>query len=371
MKILLVITHGNIGGATNMVCELARGFRAAGHDVTVGFGEGAYLEGKLAGSGASILRFPHLRRTRNPISLLLFIDEMRRVVAQGHFDVVQCNSSNTLPGLLGVKLARRATRTVFTVHGLSMLSKNHGASALAQWAYRIFFRFFLLFVDIPVFVSRRDLAEARALNLVRNGEVIHNGIDPSKIEFLPAAEARRELGRMAGRTLEGTFLIGSIGRLSPEKNYEFVIHAVPDILKIKKDALFMVIGEGKERDMYTDAARKERVADRVLLPGEVADAARYLRAFDLFLLPSRFEGLPVTVIECLMARVPVIASDVGGNREILPASSLYPLDDRKEFLRAFKEMVRNPEVFLPSPDHREEFASRRMIEHYLTLFRQG
>lgn len=368
MKILLVITHGNVGGATNFVLELARDLKTRGEKVTVAFGHGAYLEEQLRKAAVPVHHFHNLKRTHNPFSLFLFINEIRRFTAKERFDVVQFNSSNTLPGALGVKFAARSMRTVFTVHGLSMLSRNYKAAFYIKWIYRLFFQFFLSFIDAPVFVSQHDLSEARRLGLAPNGSVVHNGINPSGLHFLARKDAREELSRKTGRNLDQAFIVGSIGRLSYEKNYEFVIDAFPEIIQHQQNALFVVIGEGPKRADYEATASMRGLSEKVLLPGEILDGSEYLRAFDVFVLASRYEGLPMTLIESLFAEIPVIAPAIGGIPEILSPRSLYPFGDKKDFLEKFRQMIADPASFIPSIEKQKQFTGNAMIEEYLKIF---
>jgi len=192
MKILLVITHGNMGGATNVVADLAKGLKSAGADVSVGFGEGNYLSHKLQGSSIPQFRLKNIERSANPFAAISFIFEMKRLVEKEGFDVVQFNSSNSLPGCLGVKLANKKTKTVFTVHGLSVLDENYGAFFLLKIVYYLFFKFFLSFVDKVVFVSKNNLEAAKGMKLVKDGSVIYNGLSPEELHFLKKSDGKNK-----------------------------------------------------------------------------------------------------------------------------------------------------------------------------------
>jgi len=367
MKVLLVITHGNIGGATNVVYELAAGLKKKGVDVIVGFNGGEYLLTRLSAVGVPTKRFRYLKRSRNPLNILLFINEMRRFVIREKFDAVQFNSSNTLPGALGAKLGYKNMRTIFTFHGLSILSRNYPTSSLAKFIYRLFFKFFLLFIDAPVFVSNGDLKEAKQIALVKNGTVIYNGLDETSLNLLPRDEARAALEKITNRKISEDFIVGSIGRLSFEKNYEFLITSFPEVLKLEPLAMLLLIGDGPKRKKYEKMIANLSLQGKIFLTGEVPNAAHYLKAFDVFALPSLYEGLPITLIECLFAEVPVIASNVGGISEIAPAVSLYTFNDQKGFLKAFKEVFYNLPRFKIDRIRIPEFTALKMAEQYIAL----
>ena len=333
MKVLLVITHGNMGGATNVVVDLAKGLKSKGIDVSVGSGEGEYLSKKLDEIAVPHFILKNIQRSHNPLAALFFIFEMKRLVKKEGFDIVQFNSSNSLPGCLGVKMANKKAKTIFTVHGLSILDKNCKTFFLLKSAYYLFFKFFLLFTDAAVFVSKNNLDEAKSMGLVKDGHVIYNGFATSDLVFLEKNDARIAIEEKVGAKLEGKFLIGSIGRLSYQKNYEFLIKSFPNILKVKDSAICVVIGDGPTRAKCENLINKLNLKEKIFLMGELRDGAKYVKGFDLFALSSRYEGLPVTLAECVFAGIPVLASHVGGNDEIVEEKNLYHLDNEEDFLQ--------------------------------------
>ncbi|MEM1578028.1 MAG: glycosyltransferase, partial [Candidatus Pacearchaeota archaeon] len=215
----------------------------------------------------------------------------------------------------------------------------------------------LKFVDIPVFVCQENLKWAKEKKLVKDGVVIYNGIETP--EFLERELARKFFEEKIKISLKEKFLIGSIGRLDYSKNYEFLIKIFPEILKIKPEAILIIIGEGSERKKLENLIEKLNLKERIFLIGEIKDASKYLKGFDLFVLPSRYEGFSIVLIESLFAKIPILASDVGGNKEIISENCIF--QEKKNFLEKFKN--------LPFPLRNEEnFKKEKMISQYLDLF---
>ncbi len=339
MKILFVITKGVVGGAQMSVLNLAREMKARGHEVFVGFGEGDFLSNELDKVGIPFLRFDFLKRTHNPLSPLFFVMEIKKYVSEHHFDVVHFNSSNALPGALGAKLSNPKVRTVFTFRGMSMLDEHYQINPLLRMAYYWFFKFFLLFIDVPVFVSQENFDKFGCGQLTKKGLMIHNGLDRANFSFLPADEAKTSLSSMAGVDLSGNYIIGSIGRLDYAKNYEFLISSFKELLEIRPDAVAVIMGEGSERSKYEAMIEEAGLKDKIFLVGDVPNGGRYLKAFDIFVQTSRYEGLSIALIESLFADLPILTSDVGGNREVIGSDDqIYPFDDKKIFLSKFKAL---------------------------------
>jgi glycosyltransferase involved in cell wall biosynthesis len=154
-------------------------------------------------------------------------------------------------------------------------------------------------VDRHVGVGERTSREVEALVGLPLGSVatIHNGVPDAAGE--PIARPR------AGP------VIGAVGRLEPQKGFDLAVRALTDVA----GATLVLVGEGGERSALEDLARRLGVGDRVLFAGWVETPRAYFGTFDLFVLPSRFEGFPLVVLEALLARSAVVAADVGSVAE--------------------------------------------------------
>lgn len=357
MRVLIIITRGIVGGAANFVFWLAKGLKEKGVEVLVGFGEGEYLKEKLEKENIPFLKFRWLKRSYNPLVNLFFIFEIKKFLDKEKFDILQLNSTNTLFAAISAKLSKTKPKIVFTIHGLSILDPNYRSPF--KWFYFFAFKFLLKFVDFPVFISKENLKFAKEKNLTKKGVIIYNGIEPP--QFLEKNLARKFFEEKIKICLKDKFLIGSIGRLDYQKNYEFLIEIFLEILKIKKESLLIIIGEGSKRKNLEKLVEKLNLKGRIFLIGEIKDASKYLKGFDLFVLPSRYEGLSITLIEALFAQIPVLASNVGGNEEIVGKNCLFKLNDKIDFL----EKIKNPS--LPQ-SKKENFLTQRMVNDYFKIF---
>jgi glycosyltransferase involved in cell wall biosynthesis len=371
-KILIIITKGEVGGAQMSVLNLARELTRQGHKVEVGFGEGEFLSRELERESIPCHRFKNLKRTHNPLNPLLLAREVRRFIREHHFDAVHINSSNALPASLGAKTAGRPLRTVFTFRGMSLLDDNYRKNSWLSVGYRLFFRFFLRYIDSSVFVSRDNLEKAERGGWAKNGHLIYNGLDEGRIDLLAREEATREIFSRIGASPKDPFLIGSIGRLAYQKNYEFLVNVFPRVLEIKPNALAVIIGEGPEQEKLARLIEEKDLGDKVILFGRRDNASSLLKAFDLFVLPSRYEGLSITLIETLFAGVPVLASDVGGNRETLPdPGELYALDDEDDFLAKLRGLLGEDKRSGISAAHKkaaQDFRIQETAQEYEKLY---
>lgn len=172
--------------------------------------------------------------------------------------------------------------------------------------------------------------------------VVPNSIERLGRPPVPAA-VRRPDGLRAELGIERRApLIVSAGRLSPEKGHRFLVSAAPFISTSAPEAHIVILGEGPERSSLIDLARRLAVADRVLFPGFRSDLALLWAEFDLFVLPSLSEGLPLVVLEAMAAGVPCVATRVGGVPEVIrhrETGVLVPPGSPQALGRAIVELV--------------------------------
>ena len=331
-KVLIIVTLAEVGGAQMSVLNLSRELSKRGFDITVGFGEGDFLSEECQRYSIPTKRFSGLKRSFGILDNLRFIFEMRKYLKENRFDVLHVNSSNALlASLSAFSLFKERPRVVFTYRGLSFLEEKNELSFLKRIIFKLIFRFLILFVDREVFVSKSNFESAKRMGLGRKGVVIYNGLPLADISFYEKEKAREILGSLSGRDLSGKRIIGSIGRLAYQKNYEFLIRNIKRIED--SDTVCLVIGEGPERSYLEGLIKEEGVEESFFLAGEYKGASKLLSGFDVFVLPSRYEGLSITTLEALFSGVPMLLTSTGGNPEVINGHSsfLFEVDDDEEF----------------------------------------
>lgn len=151
---------------------------------------------------------------------------------------------------------------------------------------------------------------------------IYNGVDTDK--FRPR---ERKHGRFGphGFLTQNSFVIGTVGRMEPVKDQITLIRAFIQLVRASSKARerlrLMVIGDGSLRLSAIDLLRSAQIEDLAWLPGERDDVAELLRSMDLFVLPSLREGISNTILEAMATGLPVVATRVGGNLELVDAGS--------------------------------------------------
>jgi glycosyltransferase involved in cell wall biosynthesis len=239
---------------------------------------------------------------------------------------------------------RRHFATVTTLHGSSRIGGSTAFHEMVQM--RLLRRF-----DAVIAVSRQLADQLRGFRVrAERLHVIPNGWS-DRIRVADSIEARRRLNLPA----EGV-VVGWVGRLIPIKGADIFLQAARQLTSLP--ITISVIGDGPERARLEELARTEGISDRVRFHGTVPDAARYISAFDVFVLSSRSEGIPVTLLEAMAAKVPAVVTRVGGVPEVVGSEQaiLVPPEDPVALAKAILSAVQDPE----GAARRAEAAQRRV-----------
>lgn len=203
--------------------------------------------------------------------------------------------------------------------------------------------------------------------------VIPNGIEPPHASGV--ATTREELLRELGLPLE-VRLIGAVGRLWPQKRYKDLIWAAELLKAARDDTHFLIIGDGPRRASLETFTHDVRVDDRVHFLGERGDVARLLPHFDCFWLGSGYEGQSNSLMEAMLAGIPVVATDIAGNRDLVISGTtgfLVPVGDAGQFARKTQQLLEDRELagrFGAAGRTRmlTEFTVQQMVDRHAHLY---
>lgn len=153
--------------------------------------------------------------------------------------------------------------------------------------------------------------------------IMTNAIHTERFAF--SEETRNRIRKELG--LEGKFVIGDVARFSYQKNHEFLIRIFAQVKKLRSDAVLVLIGRGELEDDVKQQVKDMGLTDSVIFMGVRNDVPELLNALDIFLLPSRFEGLPVTVVEVQANGLATFAADtITDEIKLLPNVNYLPLE---------------------------------------------
>lgn len=371
MKVLLVTTKGTAGGAQVFVADLAHSLTKLGQEMLVAAGAGEFLISKLKNYNISFRPLKSLTGPISLISLFDFIREIRRVVLEFRPDVVHLNSSHVLVAILALLSLSPRPKLIFTMHGLSVLDPNYEQAKRKKLFYKLVYSFFLKRLDETVYISQQNMADRPSLREKRTS-LIYNGFSCAERKLDRAAQ-RQEISRLTGADLSQTLIVASIGRLAYQKNYEFLISNWPAVLADRPTARLVIFGHGEEEAKLRALIKKNKLEAKVYIIN-IAPAEPYLAGADFYLQSSRYEGLPYSLFEAMAAGLPILASDVGGIREMLLSDQqLFPLNDGQAFIerlnKALEDKVGTAKTAQENQERLKSFSLEKMAEAYLEVYR--
>jgi glycosyltransferase involved in cell wall biosynthesis len=308
LRILLLIKGLDAGGTEMLLSMMARGRDRRGFDY-----EAAYL-----------LPWKHglvkaLEAEGVPVHCLdggkewdlRWAGRLRRLVRDRGYDVVHVHS----PYVAGVgRVALRSLpasvrpRVVYTEH-LPWWGYVWPTRLLNQLTYRL---------DDKTMAVSGSVRDSVAPPLRRRVEVVTHGILPEHVQQQLSArdDVRAELG--IGRD---ELLVGTVAHLRRQKGYPVLLEAARRVIDLGLPVRFVAVGRGPEESEIHSIYHRLDLGERFLFTGFRSDATRVMSAFDIFVLASWYEGLPVTVMEALTLGIPTVATNVGGTPEMITSGT--------------------------------------------------
>lgn len=322
-RVLHIIDSLHLGGAQEVVLNLATcGSPRFHHEVATMHGRGIYWN-RLREAGIAVHSLsPHKH-------LPLYLASLPTLILSTRPDILHCH-------LIPSNIIAKPIGSLLGVH----LVINHDHT---NDPHRIDNKVLLALDKSTNRFARHIIAVAAAC---RNFLIQHESIPQEKITLVPnAIDLRRfspsTIDRCESRATLGlppeAPVIAGVGRLNPQKNFSLFLEIAAAVSAEIPNARFLLAGEGPEEALLREQSRRLGLAERVVFAGYIPDTRVVYSASDILLMPSRFEGLPMTLLEAMAMGLPVVASNLDGIAEVIT-------DAR--------------EGFLADPGHASVFTSR-------------
>jgi glycosyltransferase involved in cell wall biosynthesis len=365
MKILQLISSTGFFGAEKMVLELAAALRRQGNGVVVAnlFTSGRSsrrITEKAFSAGIPVREIACAGRLD-----LSVVRRLKNEIAAAGIDLVH---SHGYKGNFYAFLAARAAHA-----GLAATCHNWLGDSLKMGSYRWLDKMVLKRFDRVAVVSQQ----------LKN-EVECCGIAEGKVSVIPNGIAACREDRALRETLRGTLglganeiVIGTVGRLSPEKGHRFLLEAASRLVRSGVKVKFLLVGDGPLREALAEKARELGIACRVVFTGVRDDAADLVSLMDVFVLPSLREGMPMALLEAMARGIPSVATAVGEVPAMLDDGrngALVPAADAARMAKAILLLIRDRAAasalsIRAAEKVKAEYSSEIMAEKYLALYR--
>ena len=387
MHIAFIVTRADsIGGAQIHVRDMTYRLLADSHRVSVLTGSEGPLTDILHDAGVEVRILSHLVRPMNPFKDLLAILETRRALQDLKPDLLSTHTAKA--GFVGrVAAWTLGIPSIFTVHGWQFAE---GISPFQRLVVEGLERFTAKICRKIITVSEydRELALRRKVVPPEKMITIHNGMpdvpkelvrwlshneDDSSLPLHKRESASLDAPTM--RPLSPVRLI-MVARLQPQKDHPTLFRALAELTD--RNWTLELVGDGPDREALQSLARELEVADRVIFSGQRLDVPQRLKDSDVFVLATRWEGFPRSILEAMRAGLPVVATDVGGCRESVvdgETGFLVPREDPVQLRDRLRLLIDSPELRVQMGQKgrkrfEENFTFEGMYERTVAVYRE-
>lgn len=264
---------------------------------------------------------------------------LRQIIEKEQFDLIYCHTpvGAMLARLAGISARKKGTKVIYMAHGFHFYS---GAPLLNWMLYYPVEKFLSRFTDGLITINQEDFQRAQKFHAGKTVLIPGVGIDLDK--FQKKEPTRQEIRNKLGIP-ESKIILMSVGELTKRKNHMVMIEALARLKEY--DILYVICGDGPLKAQLRAKAEELGVRDRLKLLGFRKDIAELHKAADIFVFPSLQEGLPVALMEAMASGLPIVASKIRGNEDLISNNQggyLVNPTDSEQVAKAIEKMIQNP-----------------------------
>lgn len=320
IRVLHVIGIMNRGGAETMIMNLYRNIDRAKiqFDFVENEGNEAAFDAEIKQLGGKIYRCPRYNG-KNHFTYTRWWNSFFKA-HKGEYPIVHGHIGST--AAIYLSIAKK--------HGVYTIAHSHSAGG-GSAMYRMF-AYPTRYIADKFFACSKDAGISRYGKTVGNDssrcQVLNNAIDARRFSF---NRHTREQVRNALKIAENAVVIGHVGRFVEAKNHIFLIEVFAKVRKLKPNAVLLLVGDGERRPEIQAAIAEKRLDDSVILTGVRSNAWDFYQAMDVFVFPSVYEGLPVSLVEAQAAGLPCcVSSNVPRDSAVTDLVEFIPLENGPE-----------------------------------------
>lgn len=330
IKVLQLQNRYNVN-ASDLAEQVIQGLPTQAYEVTTVFLRGRPKPGEPESRAARSVYFDLSSASTKGLRLKALWVLYKHCRAQG-YDAVIAHRFKPINMMMLLNLFLRIPACIGVLHGLGEYDR-----AYRRWENRVLLSKAWRVVGVSRAVCN-DLINSSAGFKPTNVRQINNAIDISRAERLQHSKLQ---ARQLLDLPQDAFIIGTIGRLVPVKGHIQLLEAFSAIKDDYPQAVLAIIGEGRLRQEMEAIIQVRQMEERVRFLGARDDALQYVRAYDVFVMSSISEGLPLALLEGMSGRLPVVGSDIDSMRPILEDSGarIYPVGQSQILAERLREVA--------------------------------
>lgn len=341
VKIVHVLQQKTLSGAPKAMFEILKKIDYNKFYISVICQEAGEITEALENIGIqSIYTIPALRREINPFRDVKALFLLYKNFRKNSYQIVHTHS--TKAGFLG-RIGAYLARIPVVIHTVQGFIFHEFSGSVFNKIFITIEKLGALVTDRIISVNEFDRRLAIDKSIAPPEKIIKipNGIDLQEYNLEIDIKAKR---KELGITENDEAIIGMVARLCEQKDPETFVRAARYVLKKKPQARFLLVGDGKKRDELIKLAIKLNIEDRIIFTGWRKDVRELLKLIDVIVLPSLWEGIPLILLEAMALKVPIVASNIKGNKELIKhdvTGLLVSPKSAEEFSEAIISLLEN------------------------------
>lgn len=364
-KVMHFVSSGGLFGAENVLLNLAENMdKNVYHPIVAAIQDGRKANLQVAEKAREMKIPVKVFQSRGRMDFDT-INKVRRCLLAHRIDIL--HTHNYKSDIIGYFATRNLNvKLIATAHGYTDISNRVTIyERIDRWFLKKFF-------DRVVVVSGSVLPGFTDKEKV----VIPNGINVDR--FDRSAVSAEDIRKKYGLNTDD-LLIGTVGRLSVEKNQKLLVEAAKKLCAREPRLKVMIIGEGPEEADLKDMVRLAKLEEKIIFTGLISNVAPFYKVFDVFTLPSLTEGVPMTILEAMASKTPVVATRVGGIPQIIAHGQtglLVNSNDVNGLCSALEELIMNSDLRKSMAESafqfvRQEYSIERMVSLYHQIYQEA
>lgn len=314
MKIAYVITGLGIGGAEKVTVNIANHISRLDNNVMIIYLVGENLNQKNIDTS---IKTYGINMKKNPASFFICLIKVWKILKDFKPDIVHGQMFHANIFIRILRLFAKIPKLISTEHN------SYIGGDFRMFLYRT--TDFLSDLNTNVSQEATNYFVKRKAFSAKKSRTVYNGIDLEKFKLNP--QARQKI-RQQYKIDDDDFVFLNVGRLVPAKDHRTLIEAFAMGAWYKKTPKLMVVGYGELRSDLENLAKERDLSDKIIFAGKQDNIVDYYSAADCFVLSSSWEGFGIVVVEAMACKLPVVATDAGGVREVLNDDSfIIPVKD--------------------------------------------
>ncbi len=290
---------------------------------------------ELENMGIKVYNVPIPRKITAIKEMISSYKKIKKVCSENNYDILHCHSpiGGVLARFAFKDFRKKGGKLIYTAHGFHFFK----GAPIKNWI--IFYpieKFCSRYTDCLITINKEDYKRAKNFKAKEVKYVPGIGIDTKKIKDIK--KNRKILNEF---NIKDEVVLVSVGELSNRKNHKVILKALE---KVKGNFKYIICGQGAKKEELIKLSKELNLQEKVEFLGYRQDVKEILKASDIFCFPSKQEGLPVALMEAMASGLPVICSDIRGNKDLIEDKKggyLLKFYDMDEYSIKIQELIEN------------------------------